>query len=106
MRPLAMSAKAQTAGSVATDPTITAATQKVKSRPDVVAGQILDNLGSNDKATVLRTVKGMRSALSDRGCFNQAVVQRTLGTMLRLKILDDKADAAEGQLWTNDYNGC
>jgi NitT/TauT family transport system substrate-binding protein len=85
---------------------ITAATQKVKSRPDVVAGQILDNLGSNDKATVLRTVRGMTSALSDRGCFNQAVVQRTLDTMLRLKILDDKADAAEGQLWTNDYNGC
>jgi NitT/TauT family transport system substrate-binding protein len=85
---------------------ITTATQKVKSRPDVVAGQILDDLGGNDKATVLRTVRGMTSALSDRGCFDQAVVQRTLDTMLRLKILDDKADAAEGQLWTNDYNGC
>lgn len=85
---------------------ITAATQKVKSRPDVVAGQILDDLGTSDKATVLRTVKGMTSALSNRGCFNQAVVQRTLDTMLRLKILDDKADAAEGRLWTNDYNGC
>jgi ABC-type nitrate/sulfonate/bicarbonate transport system substrate-binding protein len=85
---------------------ITAATQKVKSRPDAVAGQILDDLGSTDKVTVLRTIKGMTTALSDRGCFDQAVVQRTLDTMLRLKILDDKADAAEGQLWTNDYNGC
>jgi NitT/TauT family transport system substrate-binding protein len=85
---------------------ITAATQKVKSRPDAVVGQILDDLGSNDRATVLRTVKGMTSALSDKGCFDEAVVQRTLDTMVRLKILDDKADAAEGRLWTNDYNGC
>lgn len=85
---------------------LTTATQKVKSRPDAVAAQILDDLGSNDRATVLRTVKGMTSALSDRGCFNQAVVQRTLDTMVRLKILEDKADAADGELWTNAYNGC
>jgi NitT/TauT family transport system substrate-binding protein len=83
-----------------------AATQKVKSRPDAVAAQILDDLGSTDRATVLRTVKGMTSALSDRGCFNQAVVQRTLDTMMRLKILEEKADAADGELWTNAYNGC
>jgi NitT/TauT family transport system substrate-binding protein len=85
---------------------LTAATQKVKSQPDAVADQILDDLGSEDKATVLRTVKSMTSALSDKGCFNPAVVQRTLDTMLRLKILEEKADAADGELWTNAYNGC
>jgi ABC-type nitrate/sulfonate/bicarbonate transport system substrate-binding protein len=82
------------------------ATQKVKSRPDAVADQILDDLGSQDKATVVRTVRSMSSALSDRGCFDQAVVQRTLDTMLRLKILEEKAEAADGELWTNAYNGC
>jgi NitT/TauT family transport system substrate-binding protein len=85
---------------------LTAATQKVKSRPDAVAGQILDDLGTSDRATVLRTVKGMAGALSNRGCFDQAVVQRTLDTMVRLKILEEQADAADGQLWTNAYNGC
>jgi NitT/TauT family transport system substrate-binding protein len=85
---------------------LNAATQKVKTQPDAVAAQILDDLGSDDKATVLRTVKGMTSALSNKGCFDQAVVQRTLDTMLRLKILEEKADAAQGELWTNDYNGC
>jgi NitT/TauT family transport system substrate-binding protein len=85
---------------------LNAATQKVKSRPDAVADQILDDLGSEDKATVVRTVRGMSSALSDRGCFDQAVVQRTLDTMLRLKILEEQADAADGELWTNAYNGC
>ncbi|MFG1704318.1 ABC transporter substrate-binding protein [Nonomuraea sp. M3C6] len=85
---------------------LTQATRKVKEQPDAVAGQILDDLGSTDKATVLRTVRAMSSALSDKGCFDGAVVQRTLDVMLRLKILEDKADAAEGRLWTNDYNGC
>lgn len=85
---------------------LTAATKKVKSQPDAVAAQILDDLGSNDRATVLRTVKAMTSALSDRGCFDQAVVRRTLDTMVRLKILEDQADAADGKLWTNAYNGC
>ncbi|WP_171075127.1 ABC transporter substrate-binding protein [Nonomuraea basaltis] len=82
------------------------ATTKVKQQPDAVATQIMDDLGSSDKATVLRTVKAMSSALSDKGCFDAAVVQRTLDVMLRLKILEDKADAAEGRLWTNKYNGC
>ncbi|HZB31411.1 MAG TPA: ABC transporter substrate-binding protein [Streptosporangiaceae bacterium] len=85
---------------------LTAATQKVKSRPDAVADQILDDLGTSDRATVLRTVKGMSGALSNQGCFDQAVVQRTLDTMVRLKILEEQADAADGQLWTNAYNGC
>jgi NitT/TauT family transport system substrate-binding protein len=48
----------------------------------------------------------MTSALSDRGCFDQAVVQRTLDTMVRLKILEEQANAADGELWTNAYNGC
>ncbi|MBB6553857.1 ABC transporter substrate-binding protein [Nonomuraea rubra] len=82
------------------------ATVKVKQQPDAVAAQIMDDLGSSDQATVLRTVKAMSSALSDRGCFDPAVVQRTLDVMLRLKILEEKADAAEGRLWTNEYNGC
>lgn len=82
------------------------ATAKVKQQPDAVAGQIMDDLGSNDRATVLRTVKAMTSALSEKGCFDPVVVQRTLDVMLRLKILEEKADAAEGRLWTNEYNGC
>ncbi|GAA4971049.1 NitT/TauT family transport system substrate-binding protein [Nonomuraea thailandensis] len=82
------------------------ATVKVKQQPDAVAAQIMDDLGSSDQATVLRTVKAMTSALSDRGCFDPAVVRRTLDVMLRLRILEDRADAAEGRLWTNEYNGC
>jgi sulfonate transport system substrate-binding protein len=82
------------------------ATAKVKQQPDAVAGQIMDDLGSSDRATVLRTVKAMTSALSEKGCFDPAVVQRTLDVMLRLEILEEKADAAEGRLWTNEYNGC
>jgi NitT/TauT family transport system substrate-binding protein len=82
------------------------ATAKVKQQPDAVAAQIMDDLGSSDQATVLRTVKAMTSALSDKGCFDPGVVQRTLDVMLRLKILEEKADAAEGRLWTNKYNGC
>ncbi|MQA95377.1 MAG: hypothetical protein GEV11_12275 [Streptosporangiales bacterium] len=85
---------------------IAAATQKVKTQHDAVAEQVLDDLGTDDKAAVLRTVEAMESALSDKGCFDPAVVKRTLDTMLRLKILEDGADAAEGELWTNDYNGC
>ncbi|MEV0614355.1 ABC transporter substrate-binding protein [Nonomuraea sp. NPDC050404] len=85
---------------------LTQATAKVKQQPDAVAGQIMDDLGSSDRATVLRTVQAMSSALSEKGCFDPAVVQRTLDVMLRLKILEEKADAAEGRLWTNKYNGC
>jgi NitT/TauT family transport system substrate-binding protein len=85
---------------------LTAATQKVKSSPDAVTEQVLDDIGSDNRAVVLRTIKGMSSALSDKGCFDPAVVQRTLDTMVRLKILTDTADAAEGGLWSNDYNGC
>jgi NitT/TauT family transport system substrate-binding protein len=85
---------------------LAAATQKVKTQPDAVTDQILDDLGSEDRATVLRTVQAMSSALSDKGCFDSAMVQRTLQVMTKLKILEDQADAAEGRLWTNDYNGC
>jgi ABC-type nitrate/sulfonate/bicarbonate transport system substrate-binding protein len=85
---------------------LTAATQKVKSDPKTVAGQILDDLGSTDRTAVLRTVQGMASALSDNGCFNPATVQRTLDRMLQLKIFDKRADPADGVLWTNKYNGC
>ncbi|MCF6475657.1 ABC transporter substrate-binding protein [Nonomuraea sp. MG754425] len=85
---------------------LTRATGKVKRQPDAVAAQIMDDLGSDDRETVLRTVRAMASALSDRGCFDPAVVRRTLDVMLRLRILEEQADPAEGRLWTNDYNGC
>lgn len=85
---------------------LSTATRKVKSQPDAVTDQILDDLGSKDRAVVLRTVKSMSPALSERGCFDPAMVSRTLDVMLRLKILESKADPAKGQLWTNDYNGC
>jgi NitT/TauT family transport system substrate-binding protein len=85
---------------------LTTATRKVKSQPEAVAGQILDDIGSNDRAVVLRTVKSMGGALSERGCFDPAMVRRTLDVMLKLKILEEKADPAQGGLWTNEYNGC
>ena len=85
---------------------LTTATQKVKSNPEAVADQILDDLGSNDRAAILRTVQGMNTALSANGCFNPATVQRTLDRMLQLQIFEEKADAAEGALWTNKFNGC
>ncbi|GAA3589368.1 ABC transporter substrate-binding protein [Nonomuraea rosea] len=99
-------AGANTATAAAFSRVLAQATAKVKRQPDAVAAQILDDLGSTDQATVLRTVKAMSPALSDKGCFDGAVVRRTLDVMLRLKILEDRADAAEGRLWTNDYNGC
>jgi NitT/TauT family transport system substrate-binding protein len=85
---------------------LTAATRKVKSDPQTVAGQILDDLGTRDQAAILRTVQGMNTALSPNGCFNAATVQRTLDRMLQLKIFEKRADPAEGELWTNKYNGC
>lgn len=78
----------------------------MKTQHEAVAQQILDDLGTKDKASVLRTVEAMQTALSDKGCFDPAMVKRTLDTMKRLKILEDGADAAEGELWSNDYNGC
>lgn len=85
---------------------LTAATQKVKSDPPTVTGQILDDLGTSDRAAIQRTVQGMSSALSANGCFDAATVQRTLDRMLQLKIFEEKADPAEGELWTNKYTGC
>jgi NitT/TauT family transport system substrate-binding protein len=85
---------------------LNAATQKVKSDPEAVVGQILDDIGSEERAAILRTVTGMRTALSDTGCFNQATVQRTLDRMFELKIFEERADPAEGALWTNKYNSC
>jgi NitT/TauT family transport system substrate-binding protein len=85
---------------------LTAATQKVRADPQAVTGQILDDLGSKDRASILRTVQGMNTALSANGCFDAAMVRRTLDRMLQLKIFEERADAAEGELWTNQYNGC
>jgi ABC-type nitrate/sulfonate/bicarbonate transport system substrate-binding protein len=85
---------------------LTAATQKVRTDPQAVTGQILDDLGSKDRASILRTVQGMNTALSANGCFDAAMVRRTLDRMLQLKIFEERADAAEGALWTNQYNGC
>jgi ABC-type nitrate/sulfonate/bicarbonate transport system substrate-binding protein len=82
------------------------ATKKVKAQPDAVADQIGDDLGSENRPAILRTIKGMRSALSDDGCFDPAVVTKTLNTMRDLKIVEGEGDASEGDLWTNEYNDC
>lgn len=85
---------------------LTTATKKIKSNPEGATDQILDHLGGYDRAVVLRTLEAMSSALSDDGCFETEVVQGTLNTMLELKVIDEKADAAEGVFWTNEYNEC
>ncbi|GLZ08281.1 hypothetical protein Acsp03_57470 [Actinomadura sp. NBRC 104412] len=85
---------------------LTAATRKVRSDPRAVTDQILDDLGSDDRASILRTVQGMNTALSPDGCFDPSMVRRTLDRMLQLRIFDERADAAEGELWTNKYNAC
>jgi NitT/TauT family transport system substrate-binding protein len=85
---------------------LNAATAKVKSDPEAVVGQILDDLGTDQRAAILRTVTGMSTALSDDGCLDAARVQRTLTKMHELQIFDEPADPAEGALWTNKYNGC
>jgi NitT/TauT family transport system substrate-binding protein len=83
-----------------------AATEKVKRDPETVAGQILDDIGTDQRAAILRTVTGMTTALSDTGCLDATVVKRTLEKMRELKIFDEPADPAEGALWTNKYNKC
>lgn len=85
---------------------LTAATRKVKDDPEAVVGQILDDLGSDQRGAILRTVTGMRTALSDNGCFDPAVVRRTLDKMVELEIFEAPADPTEGALWTNKYNSC
>jgi NitT/TauT family transport system substrate-binding protein len=82
------------------------ATKKVKSDPETVVGQILDDLGSDQRAAILRTVTGMSTALSDTGCLDPAMVGRTLDKMLELEIFEERADPADGALWTNKYNRC
>ncbi|HEV2781071.1 MAG TPA: ABC transporter substrate-binding protein [Actinophytocola sp.] len=85
---------------------LNAATAKVKSDPEAVVDQILDDLGSDQRAAIQRTVTGMSSALSDNGCLDAATVTRTLDKMFELKIFEERADPAEGALWTNKYNSC
>ncbi|MGW3627194.1 ABC transporter substrate-binding protein [Streptomyces sp. NPDC000880] len=85
---------------------LTTATKKIKSDPAAATDQILDHLGGYDRAEVLRTLEAMKGALSDDGCFKTDVVQGTLNTMLELEVIDEKADAAEGAFWTNEYNDC
>jgi len=85
---------------------LTTATNKIKSDPEGATDQILDHLGSFERAAVLRTLQAMSTALSDDGCFKSDVVRKTLDTMLELKVIEDKADAAEGVFWTNEYNAC
>jgi ABC-type nitrate/sulfonate/bicarbonate transport system substrate-binding protein len=85
---------------------LTTATKKIKSDPAAAIDQILDHLGGYDRAAVLRTLEAMKGALSEDGCFKTDVVQATLNTMLELEVIDEKADAAEGVFWTNEYNHC
>jgi NitT/TauT family transport system substrate-binding protein len=85
---------------------LTTATKKIKSDPAGTTDQILKYLGGYDRAAVVRTLEAMSSAQSDNGCFKTEVVRGTLDTMLELKVIDEKADAAEGVFWTNEYNDC
>lgn len=85
---------------------LTAATDTIKADPAAATDKILEHVGGYDRAVVQRTLEAMSDALSDDGCFDAAMVQSTLDTMLELGVIEEKADAAEGVFWTNEYNDC
>jgi sulfonate transport system substrate-binding protein len=85
---------------------IAQATEKVKSSPDKVGEQVVDDIGGQDPAVVKRTVKVMVPALNPDGCFDPKLVKSTLDTMVKNELGEGEADPAEGELWTNKYNAC
>lgn len=85
---------------------IAKATEKVKSSPDQVSEQVLDDVGGQDPAVVRRTLRAIVPALSPDGCFDPKVVAKTLDTMVKNELGEGEADPAEGELWSNKYNDC
>ncbi len=63
-------------------------------------------IGSTDLAVTKRVLDAFLPALSENGCFTQKAVAGSLDTMLEAKIIETKADPAEGVLWTGKYNSC
>jgi NitT/TauT family transport system substrate-binding protein len=85
---------------------IAKATEKVKSSPDEVSEQVLDDIGGQDPAVIKRTVKAIVPALNPNGCFDPAIVKTTLDTMVKNELGEGDADPAEDALWSNKYNAC
>lgn len=80
--------------------------EKVAADPAAVAEQILTHLGSDNLEVTQQTLEAMLPALSEDGCFTAESVESSLATMNEAGILDFETDAAEGVLWTNQFNGC
>lgn len=80
--------------------------EKVAADPEGVAEQILDDLGADDLAIVQETLAALVPALAETGCFTEEAVADSLATMTDAGIIEVEASAAEGVLWTNDYNDC
>lgn len=79
---------------------------KIKANPDAVAETVAKYIGSKDIPLTKRVLTAFLPALSTTGCFTQKAVTGSLDTMFDAKIIDKKADAAEGVLWTGKYNRC
>lgn len=82
------------------------AMEQVAADPAGVAELMLAHLGSDDLEVTQQTLEAMLPALSDDGCFSAEAVESSLATMDEAEILDFETDAAEGALWTNQFNGC
>jgi NitT/TauT family transport system substrate-binding protein len=82
------------------------AMQKIKADPDAAVPTVAKYIGSKDLPLTKRVLNAFLPALSENGCFTQKAVSGSLDTMLEAKIIDTKADAAEGVLWTGKYSSC
>ncbi|HEX6354720.1 ABC transporter substrate-binding protein [Actinophytocola sp.] len=79
---------------------------KVKGDPATTAEQIAERMSEDDVSILRRTLEALLPALSTDGCFDMAAIRTTLTTMHDVGITPASGDAAEGALWTNEYNGC
>ena len=80
--------------------------QKIKANPDDAVATVGKYTGSKDLALTKRVLNAFLPALSENGCFTQKAVAGSLDIMLEAKIIETKADPAEGVLWTAKYNSC
>lgn len=79
---------------------------KIKANPDAAAERVAKYIGSTDIPLTKRVLNAFMPALSMTGCFTPKAVSGSLDTMFDAKIIERKADAAEGVLWTGKHNRC
>jgi ABC-type nitrate/sulfonate/bicarbonate transport system substrate-binding protein len=79
---------------------------KVQKDAAGMAAEIAERMAEDDVAVLQRTLEALLPALSTDGCFDATAIRTTLTTMHDVGITPAEGDAAEGALWTNEYNDC